>query len=91
MTDVIKIALQRRAELSAELNRLDDFIRMAETLVQDHGQATAKPSTPPNAAASSPATNGGPAEPASEGPDQQDVPLRSPGARPTVFRQKAHG
>ncbi|MEL6477470.1 MAG: hypothetical protein AAFR17_09090 [Pseudomonadota bacterium] len=83
MTDVIKIALQRRAELSAELNRLDDFIRMAESLVQDHGQAAAQqPATPPKTDT---------VQPTSAEPDPQGVPLRNPTARPTVFRQKAHG
>ena len=34
MTDVLKIALDRRAELSREVARLDDFIRMAEALIR---------------------------------------------------------
>lgn len=34
MTDVLKIALDRRAELHEEVARLDDFIRMAETLIR---------------------------------------------------------
>ena len=34
MTDVIKIAKERRARLQAEVAKLDDFIRMAEALVE---------------------------------------------------------
>jgi hypothetical protein len=34
MTDVIKIAKERRVVLAAELGKLDDFIRMAEALVE---------------------------------------------------------
>lgn len=34
MTDVLKIALNRRAELHEEVARLDEFIRMAETLIR---------------------------------------------------------
>ncbi len=34
MADVIKIAKERRVVLAAELGKLDDFIRMAEALVE---------------------------------------------------------
>ncbi len=34
MSDVIKIAKERRARLAAEVTKLDDFIRMAEALVE---------------------------------------------------------
>ena len=34
MTDVLKIALDRRAELHEEIDKLDDFIRMAESLIR---------------------------------------------------------
>ena len=34
MTDVLKIALDRRVELHKEAARLDEFIRMAETLIR---------------------------------------------------------
>ena len=34
MTDVLKIALDRRAELNEEIEKLDDFIRMAEALIR---------------------------------------------------------
>lgn len=34
MTDVLKIALDRRAELHEEVTKLDEFIRMAETLIR---------------------------------------------------------
>lgn len=34
MTDVVEIAKRRRAELAAEIDRLDDFVRMAEVLLK---------------------------------------------------------
>ena len=34
MTDVVEIAKKRRAELAAEIDRLDDFVRMAEMLLK---------------------------------------------------------
>jgi len=34
MTDVLKIALSRRAELNDEVAKLDEFIRMAESLMR---------------------------------------------------------
>lgn len=34
MTDVLKIALDRRAELVDEISKLDEFIRMAEELIR---------------------------------------------------------
>ncbi|MEM9061239.1 MAG: hypothetical protein AAGD13_12330 [Pseudomonadota bacterium] len=34
MTDVLKIALDRRAELHEEVAKLDEFIRMAESLIR---------------------------------------------------------
>ena len=33
MTDVVEIARERRVRLAAEIGKLDDFIRMAETLL----------------------------------------------------------
>ncbi|MEM7507526.1 MAG: hypothetical protein AAF415_12350 [Pseudomonadota bacterium] len=93
MADVIKIALQRRAELSAELSRLDDFIRMAESLVQDQG------SSAPQAAAEQPRAEQSRAErnraDVVDTVDDADGPAQSlrsgSGGRPTVFRQKANG
>ena len=35
MTDVIQIAQERRAQLRAELQKLEEFLRMAETLTRD--------------------------------------------------------
>ena len=37
MTDVVEIAKKRRAALAAEIGKLDDFIRMAEKLVENGG------------------------------------------------------
>lgn len=34
MTDVLRIALERRDRLIAEIEQLDDFIRMAERLIR---------------------------------------------------------
>ncbi len=44
MTDVIKIAKERRARLAAEVTKLDDFIRMAEALVEWNTSKSGKPS-----------------------------------------------
>ncbi|MEM7239646.1 MAG: hypothetical protein AAF501_17710 [Pseudomonadota bacterium] len=79
MTDVIKIALERRAQLSAELARLDEFIRMAESLVQEQG-AAARASVPDTAV---PAPH-----PAPEADNEDQL---RPNARPMVFRQKSAG
>ena len=35
MTDVLTIARERQREIRAEISELDDFIRMAETLLRD--------------------------------------------------------
>lgn len=35
MTDVIQIAQERRAQLRAELQKLEEFLRMAEMLTRD--------------------------------------------------------
>ncbi len=37
MTDVVEIAKKRRDALAAEIAKLDDFIRMAEELVENGG------------------------------------------------------
>ncbi len=37
MTDVVEIAKKRRDALAAEIGKLDDFIRMAEKLVENGG------------------------------------------------------
>ncbi len=38
MTDVLKIALERRAKLNDEVTKLDEFIRMAESLMRATNQ-----------------------------------------------------
>lgn len=35
MTDVLRIALERRDQLHAEIQKLDEFIRMAEQLIRE--------------------------------------------------------
>lgn len=54
MTDVLKIAIERRAKLQDEVAKLDDFIRMAETLM----------STPQEAASPAPMATPAPSTPA---------------------------
>lgn len=43
MTDVLKIALDRRAELHEEVEKLDEFIRMAEMLIRTAQQRGSQP------------------------------------------------
>lgn len=83
MTDVIKIALERRAQLSAELARLDEFIRMAESLVQEDGSGARAPARAPVPEPVSPA-------PRPSGQSDDEDQLRA-NARPMVFRQKSAG
>lgn len=45
MTDVLKIALERRSKLQEEVDRLDDFIRMAETLIRGGGAGSSSTTT----------------------------------------------
>ena len=35
MTDIVEIAKERQARLATEITELDDFIQMAETLMED--------------------------------------------------------
>ena len=56
MTDVLKIALERRNKLHDEIRKLDEFIRMAEALMRVDGTAPAPeamPEVPAAAAAAS--------------------------------------
>lgn len=49
MPDVVKIAMERRAELMAEVERLDSFIRTAEALTRFapmHGLRAVEPDLP---------------------------------------------
>lgn len=43
MSDVLKIALDRRAQLHEEVAKLDEFIRMAETLMRGTRDVPAMP------------------------------------------------
>lgn len=83
MTDVIKIALDRRAQLSAELSRLDDFIRMAESLVQEQ--------TPRDGSVTAPLSDSGmaPPPPVTDGDMANSDDGSRPSSRPMVFRQKS--
>lgn len=86
MTDVLKIAIERRAQLQDEVAKLDDFIRMAETLMSAPGDAPmpAMPSGMPQAAPE-PAVRTAPRtaqEPAAT--EAADVP------RPSIIRRSAN-
>jgi hypothetical protein len=62
MTDVLKIALDRRAELHDEVAKLDEFIRMAESLMRASNRV-------PEAPASEPEVTVDPDEPAQTRPN----------------------
>ncbi len=44
MTDVVEMAKERQARLTAEIGRLDNFIRMAEALLKHSGLEPSKAS-----------------------------------------------
>ncbi|HUS53379.1 MAG TPA: hypothetical protein VMY41_05140 [Thermohalobaculum sp.] len=48
MTDVVEIANERRVRLAAEIGKLDDFLRMAESLMKDGVLETPKTSNAEN-------------------------------------------
>ncbi len=48
MTDVVEMAKERRATLAAEIGKLDNFIRMAETLVKHSQSKSSKASDTEN-------------------------------------------
>lgn len=56
MTDVLKIALERRTKLQDEIKKLDEFIRMADALVRSENgdKPEAKPAEPAPAPAAAP-------------------------------------
>jgi hypothetical protein len=45
MTDVVEIAKKRRDALAAEIGKLDDFIRMADTLLKHSLSKSSKVTT----------------------------------------------
>lgn len=71
MTDVLKIAMERREKLRSEVARLDDFIATAEGLLRDSGAS-------PAAAGSSDTASSSKAEDSAE---SGDVP------RPSIIRR----
>lgn len=87
MTDVLKIAIERRSQLQDEVAKLDDFIRMAETLMSAPGDmpAPAMPTGMPQAAPE-PAVRTTPrrAPEAEVAADAADVP------RPSIIRRSAN-
>lgn len=79
MTDVLKIALERRSKLQDEVDKLDDFIRMAETLIRNGGAPAQMPAAAPAATpAPSPAVAETPTE-TKEQPtaDSEESPMRA--------------
>lgn len=86
MTDVIKIAMERRSKLQDEIAKLDEFVRMAEALVrQQQGTSAQSPAPAPvlASAPSEPAASATPAAaaPAAEKSGTKDVP------RPSIIRR----
>ena len=82
MTDVLKIAIERRAQLQDEVAKLDDFIRMAETLMS-------APAEPPLATAAMPHASPEPVvrtarRNEAEAVEPADVP------RPSIIRRSAN-
>ena len=84
MTDVLKIAIERRAQLQEEVAKLDDFIRMAETLM----------STPVEAAAASVAMPQAAPEPmvrtATRRPQESETAEAADVPRPSIIRRSAN-
>jgi len=46
MTDVLKMAVERRDKLQEEITKLDDFVVMAESLMRGSGNGTSASATP---------------------------------------------
>ena len=79
MTDVLKIALERRSKLQDEVDKLDDFIRMAETLIRNGGAPAQMPASAP---AATPAPSPAVAETSTDTKDQpsaesEESPMRA--------------
>jgi len=87
MTDVLKIAIERRTQLQDEVAKLDDFIRMAETLMSAPGdvQMPAMPGGMPQVAPE-PAVRSAPrrAQEPEAAVESADVP------RPSIIRRSAN-
>ena len=91
MTDVLKIAIDRRAELHEEIAKLDEFIRMAEQLIRTSqqramhvGDEEAMPRRPARVASSQPSE----AEYQPRRPDVGEKPAQSGQiSRPQVIRR----
>ena len=67
MTDVLKIAMDRRAKIQEEVAKLDDFIRLAESLIKNGGSLSAE-EIPPVQASAEPAAKPEPEAEAEESP-----------------------
>ena len=81
MADVLKIALERRNKLHDEIKKLEDFIRMAETLVRGDGpvqmpENVPMPLTDPMPAPTQTAVQK-PATVASDGGEDEESPMRA--------------
>lgn len=86
MTDVLKIALDRRAQLHEEVAKLDEFIRMAETLMSGTQRAAPAPGADATTVASQtePAVRTAIRRSPNESGDAADVP------RPSIIRRSAN-
>ncbi len=86
MTDVLKIALDRRAELHEEVAKLDEFIRMAEVLIRTSQQLPVPDVGATDEMPKRPARVAGPADaPQMRRPEHEDANVTV--GRPQVIRR----
>ena len=78
MTDVLKIALERRTKLQEEVDKLDDFIRMAESLIRGGGSTTGMSVPTPSATVTPTPT---PAPITAPAADSEESPMRAAARR----------
>ncbi len=67
MTDVVKIAHERRTKLNMEVGKLDDFVRMADALMRGASNTTQAPATAPTPPKQPAAAGDAPARPTGKG------------------------
>ncbi len=79
MTDVVEIAKERQARLAAEIGRLDEFVRMAEALVENSQSKSNKASDTEDEMAAG--GNGAEAE-------REDLPVRELKAEELVRKSR---
>ncbi len=84
MTDVLKIAIERRTQLQDEVAKLDDFIRMAEALMSSPVEAPAASVAMPQAAPEPMVRTASRRSQETEAAESADVP------RPSIIRRSAN-